>query len=124
MIESAVGTIYSPNSPLAEVARIKFRDGSCRTVAARELASGRLFAQICRDACSMAFRRERSGGERGITLADMQESVAAGITRVASNLTIHNIRNQLAGLPTDLDIVAVECLLKKVVRPHRYLRAG
>jgi len=124
VIDLAIGQIYSPNSPLAQIARIKFRDGSCRTVLARELASGRLFAQICYDASTRAFRRAKDGGERGLTRADMEDAVAAAISRVAHNLTIHNVRNQLSGLPTDLDVVSVECLLKRVTRPHRYLRAG
>ena len=124
LIELAIGRVYSPNSAFSEIARIKFRDGPCRVVSARDLARGRLFAQICRDACSRAFRREQSGGEGGIRVADMEEALSAAILRVAQNLTIHNIRNQLSGLPTDLEIVAVECLLKRVKSPHRYLRAG
>jgi SpoVK/Ycf46/Vps4 family AAA+-type ATPase len=124
LIDLAIGQIYSPNSPFAQIARIKFRDGSCRTVSARELASGRLFAQICYDTSTRAFRRAKDGGERGLTRADMEDSVAAAISRVAHNLTIHNVRNQFSGLPTDLDVVSVECLLKRVTRPHRYLRAG
>jgi hypothetical protein len=43
--------------------------------------------------------------------------------KVSTNLTIHSVRNQLPDLPTDVDVVGVERLVRKVTRPHRFLNA-
>jgi SpoVK/Ycf46/Vps4 family AAA+-type ATPase len=123
IIETALARIYSPNSRFAELCRIKFRDGKTRTVSARDFASGRLFAQICRGACLLAYEREIRTGQRGVQVCDMEEAVAAAMEKVSTALTIHSVRNQLPDLPTDVDVVGVERLVRKVTRPHRFLNA-
>lgn len=124
IIETALSRIYSPNSCYAELCRIKFRDGKTRTVSARDFASGRLFEQICRAARLSAYQRELRTGQRGLQVCDIEEAVAVAMEKVSTNLTIHSIRNQLPDLPTDVDVVAVERLVRQVTRPHRFLNAG
>jgi len=121
IIDIAVSRIYSPNSCYAELCRIKFRDGKTRTVGARDFASGRVFEQICRAARFSAFEREVQTGQRGLQVCDMEDAVAAAMEKVSTNLTLHSVRNQLPDLPTDVDVVAVERLVRKVTRPHRFL---
>ncbi|MGD0767576.1 MAG: AAA family ATPase [Tepidisphaeraceae bacterium] len=124
IIETALSRIYNPNSCYAELCRIKFRDGKTRTVSARDFASGRLIEQICRASRFLAYQRELRTGQRGLQVCDMEEAVAAAMEKVSTALTIHSVRNQLPDLPTDVDVVAVERLLRKVTRPHRFLSAN
>jgi ATP-dependent 26S proteasome regulatory subunit len=123
IIETAVSRIYSPNSRYSELCRIKFRDGKVRTVSARDFASGRLIEQICRAARLSAYERELRTGQRGLQVCDMEDAVAEAMEKVSTNLTIHSVRNQLPDLPTDVDVVGVERLIRKVTRPHRLLNA-
>lgn len=123
IIETALSRIYSPNSCYAELCRVKFRDGKARTVSGRDFASGRLIEQICRAARLSAYEREVRSGERGLRVCDMEEAVAAAMEKVSTNLTIQSVRNQLPDLPTDVDVVAVERVARKVTRPHRLLNA-
>lgn len=121
IIETAVAKIYSPNSPYSELCRLKFRDGKTRVVAGRDFASGRLFQQICGAAKLAAYQRELNGGARGLQVADMEDALASAMDRLSTNITIHNVRNQLADVPTDIDVVSVEPIRRRVDRPHRYL---
>ncbi len=121
LIETAVARIYNPNSPYTELCRLKFRDGKTRMVSARDFACGRLFEQICKAAKLSAYQREVRGGQRGLAVGDIEEAVASAMERLATNVTIHNVRNQLPDLPTDVDVVAVEPIPRRVDRPHRYL---
>ncbi len=121
IIETAVARIYSPNSPYAELCRLKFRDGKTRIVYAKDFASGRLIQQICGAAKLSAYQRELSGGERGLVVGDIEEAIASAMQRLATNITVHNVRNQLPELPTDIDVVSVEPILRRVDRPARYL---
>ena len=121
IIATAVSKLYSPNGD-NQISTLKFRDGKTRTVAARELVSGRLIEQICRAACNRSFRRDACLGEAGLRIEDMEESVAATIARLRSMLTVQNARSHLSDLPQDMDLVAVEPIVRKVVHPHRYLQ--
>ena len=124
LIETAVARIYAPNSPYAELCRIKFRDGkTTRLVSGRDFANGRLFEQICRAALQAAFQRELATGQSGITVADMEDAIAAAMERMSTALSVHNVRNFFLDLPADLDVIAVERLGRKVDRPTRYLSA-
>jgi proteasome-associated ATPase len=123
IIETAVSRIFSPNSRYSELCRIKFRDGKTRTVSARDFASGRLIEQVCRAARLSAYERELRTGQRGLQVCDMEDAIAAAMEKVSTNLTIHSVRNQLPDLPTDVDVVGVERLVRKVTRPHRFLNA-
>jgi len=123
IIETALSRIYDPNSCYSELCRIKFRDGKTRSICARDFASGRLFEQICRAARLSAYQREIRTGQRGMQVSDMEEAVASAMEKVSTALTIHSVRNQLPNLPTDVDVVAVERVARKVTRPHRFLNS-
>ncbi len=121
IIETAVARVYSPNSPWAELCRLKFRDGKTKVVSARDLVSGRLFQQICGAAKLAAYQRELRGGQRGLAVCDIEEATASAMERLATNITLHNVRNQLPDLPTDVDVISVEPIPHRVDRPHRYI---
>jgi ATP-dependent 26S proteasome regulatory subunit len=121
IIDTAVAKIYSPNSPYAELCRLKFRDGKTRVVSARDFACGRLFQQICGAAKLAAYQRELRGGRRGLAVCDIEEGIASAMDRLATNITVHNVRNQLPDLPTDVDVVSVESIPRRVDRPRQYL---
>ena len=124
MIESAVTRFYSPNAADNEISVLHFRDGKRRVVTARELASGRLFEQICRAARQAAFLRDIRGGEPGLCVADIADAVSDAIQRLGSTLTIHNARAYLHDLPQDVDVVSAEPVVRRAARPHRYLNVA
>jgi proteasome-associated ATPase len=64
IVETAVSRLYSPNGG-NELCTLYFRDGKTRSVAARELASGRTFAQVCRSARLRAWARHGRHGAGG-----------------------------------------------------------
>ena len=103
---------------------LRFRDGKARTILAHELGSGRTYEQICRAARRAAFLRDVRGGERGLTLADVEDAIAQAFERLASMLTPHNARAYLSDLPQDIDVVSAEPIVRRVGRPHRYLNAA
>ncbi len=120
IIDRGVSQLYSPNGE-NELCTLRFRDGVTRTVAARELASGRVIEQICRDARRSAFQRHVDGGEPGLTADDMSEAVSAAIERLATTLTPGNAHAYLFDLPQDADVVAVDTVARPAGRSHRYL---
>jgi len=123
IIETAVSRLYSPNADNA-LCTLRFRDGKTRTVVARELASGRLFAQICHTACRAAFQRDVRSHEAGVRVADMEQAVTEAMARLASTLSRHNVHAYLSDLPQDVDVVAVDSVVRKVAYPHRYRNAA
>lgn len=123
IIDVAVSRIYSPNAE-NELGVLRFRDGKTRTVAARELASGRVFEQICRAARQAAFLRDVRGGEGGLQVADMERAVSQAIERLATTLSLRNIRSYLPDLPQDIDVVSVDPIVRRVQRPQRYLNVN
>jgi len=120
IIEVAVGTLYSPNADNV-VAELRFRDGSARTVAARELLSGRTIEQLCIQARRNAFRRHTETGVPGVRVTDMEAAVAEALQRLSTTLTPANARAMLGDLPQDLDVVAVQAVQRNVAA-HRYLQ--
>lgn len=120
LIELAVSKFYSPNAD-NELCRLKFRDGRQRTIVARELASGRLFESVCRTARRAAFLREVRGEAPGVRAVDMEDAVGQTLERMRTTLTIHNAHAYLSDLPQDVDVVAVEPIVRKVKQPHQYL---
>ena len=123
IIETAVSRLYGPNSENA-LSTLRFRDGTTRTVVARDLASGRLFAQICRAACRSALRRHLRTGDQGVRVADMEHALSEALERLATTLTRHNVHAHLADLPQDVDVVSVEPVVRRVARPHVYRHAA
>jgi proteasome-associated ATPase len=122
IVETAVSLLYGPNAENA-LCTLRFRDGRARTLVARELASGRVFAQVCRAACRRAFLRHLRG-EPGLRVADMAEAVGEAIARLASTLGRHNVHAHLSDLPQDVDVVSVEPVTRRVSCPHRYRHAA
>lgn len=120
MIEAAVSRLYYPNSG-NEVCRLRFRDGKVRTVAARELGSGRSFEQVCHAARLSAFRRSVEGGEKGLCVADIDAAVSDMIEKMSTTLTPRNAHAYLADLPQDVDVVSAEPVTRRVSRPRQYL---
>jgi proteasome regulatory subunit len=123
LLDAAVARLYAPNAE-NEVARLTLRDGSRRTVRARELASGRLIEQICLATRERAFRREARGEGEGIRVADAADAVADALGRLATLLSVHNARAYLDDLPDDLDVVGVEPIRARPERRHRYRHAS
>lgn len=122
LIATAVSRFYSPNADNA-ICVIRFRDGKERTVAARELVSGRIFEQVCRQACRLACLRDQRGGEPGVRLADIDEAVTVAIQRLRTTLAIENAYSYLPNLPQDVSVVSVQPIVRKVPQPGRYLNA-
>lgn len=123
LIDAAVSRLYSPNADNA-LCTLRFRDGTTRVVAAREMASGRLIAQVCRAACQTAFLRDERFGDAGLRLDDVEEAVADVLARLSTTLSTRNVHAHLADLPQDVDVVAVEPVVRRVARPHRYRHAA
>lgn len=120
MIRSAVSMLYDPNGENA-VSTLHFRDSQRRVVYARELTSGRLIEQICREARQAAYVRDLRGGDRGLTLQDIQDATANAIRKMATTLTPYNVHVYLPDLPQDLTVTDVRPIRRRVDRPHRYL---
>ena len=120
LIDYAVSQFYSPNAG-NELCTLRFRDGKQRIIVPRELASGRLFENVCRTARRSAFARDVGGGIAGVQLLDMQEAVSQTLERMRRLLTISNVHAYLPDLPQDVDVVNVEPVMRRVKQPYRYL---
>ncbi len=120
MIETAVSRFYSPNGH-NELSVVKFRNGKTRKVKAAELASGRLFEQVCRQARQSAFLRNMQNSDTGIDVDDMNDAVSSALERLKSTLTPHNAHTYLQNIPQDMDVVSVEPIKQNVKHSHRYL---
>jgi len=119
IIATAIGTLYSPNADNT-IAELRFRDGTARSVAAREMVSGRTIEQICMQGRRNAFQRHVKGGASGVRVEDMEAAVAQALDRLASTLSPANASALLSDLPQDLDVVAVKPVRRKVAA-HRYI---
>jgi hypothetical protein len=120
MVERAVSRFYSPNAD-NEICELRFRDGTSRTVIAQELASGRVFEQVCRAARHAAFQRKMMQGmDKGLCISDMEEAVDDVMGRLRTTLTPRNTHSYLDNLPESLEVVDVIPIVKKV-KPHQYL---
>jgi proteasome ATPase len=122
LIETAVSRFYSPNSD-NEISTIRFRDGKERTVVARELVSGRIFEQVCRQARRAACLREvRGEGEPGLRASDLDDAVTQAMQRMRTTLSAENAHSHLSDLPQDVSVVSVEPIVRKVKQTGRYLK--
>lgn len=121
LIETAVSRFYSPNADNA-ISVLRFRDGKERTITARELVSGRIFEQVCRQARRSAFQRETRGeGEPGLRAGDIDEAVALAMQRMRTTLSAENAHSYLPDLPQDVSVVSCTPVVRKVSQPGRYL---
>lgn len=123
LVDRIVSRLYAPNGE-ADLNVVRFRDGTSRTVAARELLSGRSLAQLCRTVRSSAFGREVAGGTKGIGARDVEDAVTSTLAKLQTTLTVRNCAAYLTDLPQDVDVVAVDRIARPVARPHDYLSAA
>jgi proteasome-associated ATPase len=120
MIERAVSRFYSPNAD-NRLCELLFRDGATRTVGARELASGRIFEQICLSARRTAFHRKIvNGHDEGLGLEDIEKALADGIDRLRTTLTPQNVHAYLPDIPESVDVIEVRPIDRKVNQPFTY----
>jgi SpoVK/Ycf46/Vps4 family AAA+-type ATPase len=122
MIDAAVARIYSPNSDHASLCTVKFRDGSVRAVAPRELVSGRLIEQVCRAARHSACLRDTRGGQPGLIFDDLEQAIDETMQRLSTTLTVRNVQSYLTDVPTDLEVIAVERTSRKVRHSGQYFQ--
>ena len=120
IIDRAASQLYAPNAD-NELCTLKFRDGKTRSVSARELASGRIIEQICRETRRSAFQRHLDGGDPGLRVEDVDEAVSMAIDRLSTTLTPRNAHAYLFDLPQDVDVVAVDVAPRRAGHSHRYL---
>ena len=121
LIGCAVSRFYGANAD-NEISTIKTRDGKVRTVFARELASGRIFEQVCRQARRLACLREmRSEGEPGLRREDIDTAVTGAMQRMRTTLSVENAHSFITDLPQDIAVVSVRPIVRKVQQPGHYL---
>ncbi len=123
LIDRVVSRLYSPNGD-NQVSVLRFRDGTTRAIAARDLLSGRTIAQMCRDARETALGHDLRADEVGVRWRDLDDAVSAGLEKLATMLTPANCRAHLSDLPHDLDVVSVERMWRPTARRHAYVRAA
>jgi proteasome-associated ATPase len=123
LLETTVSRIYAPNAD-NEICRLQFRDGTSRTVHARELMSGRLIEQLALAVREKAFRRHLRGEGQGLCVADAIASIETSLAELSTTLSVHNARAYLDDLPQDLDVVRVDAIRPQPERRHRYYNAA
>jgi SpoVK/Ycf46/Vps4 family AAA+-type ATPase len=121
MIERTVSRLYSPNGDNA-LCTIQFRDGKTRTLTARDLASGRLFEQVCWAARRTAFcRKTMSGMGGGLNVADIDKAISDAMDRLRTAITPENAHAHLEDIPDGRDVVGVIPVGRQAKDPHRYV---
>ncbi len=113
LVELLITRFFAPNAEGSQVCRIRFRDAKERIVHAHELLSGRLIALVCKAACEAAYLRDARGGSPGVCITDMDRAIGDALERLAGTLAPRNIGDYIPDLPQDVDIVAVEPLIRK-----------
>lgn len=122
LLETTVSRLYSPNAD-NEVSHLVLRDGTRRTVHARELMSGRLIEQLARSIREKAFHRHIEGDDRGLCVADALGSVETCLVELSTTLSPENARSYLDDLPQDIGVVRVEPVRSQPERRHHYYNA-
>lgn len=126
ILEATVSRLYAPNAANA-VCEMQLRDGTRRTVHAHELLSRRLLTHVARAICQKAFRRHSESGADGpggISLRDAATACDEAIERLATTLSIHNVRAYLDDLSDDADVVRVDAIRPRPARRIRYVQAA
>jgi proteasome-associated ATPase len=123
VIDTVVSRLYAPNGE-GDVASLMFRDGTRRSLQARDVISGAHLANIARSAIERACVREIEHGESGVRVADVIDAAIDQIDAAVATLTPANCHVYLSNLPQDLAVVRVESLARKVRRPHRFVSAA
>jgi proteasome-associated ATPase len=114
LTDALVTMLYAPNGD-NQVATAQFRDGTRRTITAKDLMTGAEAAKICRVACRRAALRAIESGDCGLRLEDLMEGMDRFIEESASKLRPHNLSDYVDGLQ-DTEAVKVE--------PMRRLKAS
>ncbi len=109
LIDSAVSVLYTPNGD-NKIAAIQLRDGTKRTVVAKDLLSGAEIAKICRLAKERAAKREIEQGSSGVCRKDLMAGIERFLEESAAKLKPHNCHDYISDLPDDLDVVKVEAV--------------
>lgn len=122
LLETVVSRLYAPNAE-NEICRLTLRDGTSRTVHARELMSGRRIEQMALSVREQAFRRHVRGEGKGIRVSDAIASVETSLAELSTTLSVHNARAYLEDLPQDIDVVRVEPIRPQPEQRHRYYAA-
>ena len=123
ILDAAAARLFAPNGD-SDLAVLMFRDGTQRTVKARDLVSGAVIAKIALAAIERACLREAGTGEAGVRLDDVVWAMETEMASAARVLTPANCRAYLTDLPQDVDVVSVRPVERKVPRPERYLVQG
>lgn len=104
VIDVALGIIFS-NTALAG---IRTSDGKLVPLLGRHLVSGRMLADLARNAATLAFRRHSSGGSpAGLCEADMAEATITALRQLGGTVSARNARDYL-DLPATVHAVGVE----------------
>jgi proteasome-associated ATPase len=107
VIEAAVARLYSPNAD-NRIAELQYRDGTRCAIAARDLLSGAEISKIARIAKERAALRQIEHGGQGIRIEDIDAGIERFLEETGRKLRTHNVRDYVANLPDDLDVVKVE----------------
>jgi hypothetical protein len=107
LIAATVSRLYAPNAS-ASLGKLVFRDASVREVKASDLISGANLANITRAARERACWREVAGEDCGLRLDDALAAIDQELDSLARVLTPRNVRDHIAGLPDDLDVIRIE----------------
>ena len=123
LIDTAISHLYAPNAD-NEICRLGFRDGTSRTVHARELMSGRLIEQMALSVREKAFRRHHRGERPGLCVDDAVATIESSLVELSTTLSIHNVRAYLDDLPQDVDVVRVDPIRQQPERKGRFYNAS
>jgi proteasome-associated ATPase len=123
VIGTAVSRLYAPNGE-GEIASVMFRDGTRRSVRARDVMSGASIANIARAATERACLRDIEGGDRGLAAGDVLDAIADELHTAVVALTPANCHAFVSDLPQDLAVVRVEPAVRKVPRAHRFVNVA
>jgi SpoVK/Ycf46/Vps4 family AAA+-type ATPase len=123
IIGTAVSRLYAPNAE-GDLAAVMFRDGTRRTIRARDLMNGAHIANIARTAVERACLREIERGESGLTVTDLLDAIADELPAAIAGLTPANCHMFVSGLPQDMAVVRVEPIVRQVHRPHRFINVA
>jgi SpoVK/Ycf46/Vps4 family AAA+-type ATPase len=122
VIDTAVSRLYAPNGE-GEVGTITFRDGTRRAIAARDLVSGAVLANVARVAIERACVRDLESGVPGVRPDDVIEAATEAVATAVSALTPVNCHAHITGLPQDLAVARVT-LTPGRGRRHRFIIAA
>ena len=122
-IEAVVSRIYAPNGDNT-LATVTLRDGSQRDIRAADLVSGASIAKMVANATECACYRELETGDSGVCLKDLLDAADNELQTAMGGLTPANCRAHLDGLPSDVDVMRIDPVERRVSRTHRYLEVA